>query len=301
MKEEQNIKKTAKKWIDKLPFHVQKKSEKESPEDQDSIAFEQLKEGAEVNKKSKKPIGELFTLTIGKGKDVKAHRELKQSEKGIVLIVLGALATLLAFNNLYQPLSLEHKEIQSLKAKSVISREGIEAQLSKKNETKDNISKLKTKLSGYELMYPNYRTQNEVLVLLTSIVGNSGGKLTSISVSDPIPVQKSKVNESISNKGIGSSLKNSNFFSANTPEEDTSTTETIETVDTKFEYTESMITISSLDSVVDALKVVKLLHESNREIIPTRIKILKGDEGYSVEGTLYFYAYRNSKDANNLF
>lgn len=295
-----------KKIKEKFPIKVEKNPELLNSVSKSNEAFEALKEDSNEHKKTKKTVKSLFKISIGSQKDSKVRRELKQSEKGIVLIVVGIFLTFFSFNYFYTPQQNKHREVSSLKAESMSNRNEVEAQLAKKDDTKDLIKKLQKKLDSYKSMYPNYRTQNEVLLLLNPILGESVGNLSNITVTYPIPVLKEDISKSITQKGLTSNLKNSSYFAAQ-PTEDTDTTapatENSEgtATNTKFEYTEANITISNLGSSSQALEIVKKLHASDRIIVPSSLKIVESSGSYNVEGTLYFYAYRDSKQVENLF
>lgn len=305
---------------EKLPVHVAKNPELKNREQKQDDAFENLKMDADTKLKDKAK-KRLFKFTIGREKDVQARRELKQSEKGIIFIAVALLGCYFIYTNFYTVKNKELKGITSLKVESVDKRNEIETQLALQDQTKTEIADLEKQMQLYKSMYPNYRTQNEVLVVLNSLLGSHINNVTSITVNNSIPVTKTDINASITAKGLSTVIENATYFTpskeagADTTQSTSDTTQNTTNADgtanpdgtgttapdTKFEYSETTFTVGSINSMSEALQIVKALNSSNRIIIPSRLKITGIKGTYAVEGTLYFYAYRNSQDAENLF
>ncbi|MEG0576382.1 MAG: hypothetical protein RR500_00810 [Bacilli bacterium] len=235
-------------------------------------------------------------------------RKLKQSEKGIVMIIFSLVIGYCVYNFVLTPISNNRAIVEKTKNETAKKRDDLEAEINNRGKTLQQINELEKEVEGYNKKFPNARTRNEILVIANKMFSEAGVKLDSLEVAEVVPVTKEEIGVSIINKGIAKSIKSEKLFTANiqtdgttakapekpeTPSTDPNA-KAPEATQQPFDSTIANFKVSDL-AYSDAYGLIEKINKTERLIIPNTLNVIKGgDSKYSVEGSLLFYTYRNS-------
>ncbi|MEG2270428.1 MAG: hypothetical protein RSA06_00160 [Erysipelotrichaceae bacterium] len=227
-------------------------------------------------------------------KEKPIKREFKQIEKGAIMIVCSIVAGYLLFTFIYKPINEEFIRVETLQIESNNKRNMIQQQVEGKELTKKRITLMKKELKKFKDKYPNARTQNEVVLIVSNLIEKSGVKPTSISIGTIMPVQNSQIATTITQKNVQGNLADPNYFMQSaTPEGEAAPVDPTTAPKANFEYSLLGLTVSEI-SKEKAYEIVSLIRSNPRIIIADSLKVHSADDGatYTIDGQLYFYAYR---------
>lgn len=252
-------------------------------------------------------IRKVLNSMVNRKKDKKVKRKFKQIEKGALLLV-GAIVVGYASNVLLiSKLDDRFSETQSEYRQSQSERSEVQALVDSQDLIVENIEKMQGELESVGNKYPNYRTENEILIVLNDLFAPSGVSVSSVSVVPSVPVQKADISAMISQKRLTEYVENAEYFSSGAPAQ-TESSGTGDTElppaerETKFDVTEVAFSVDDITQS-QALELAERLYDSSRILIPKNLSITgSGDEEtvYSLSGTLMFYSYRISEDTESL-
>lgn len=255
-------------------------------------------------------------------KDKKAKRVMKQSERGIIMIIGSIIIGYGAYALLYQPSVEKRDSVMKSYAKTETRRQDILTHLNNQATLLKNIDKYNAELNTYKAMYPNYRTQNEILKVVSDLLAKENASPATFVKGPTKMAQKSVMLNFINNKQLQSKVKSYQYFGGTTttdkkdgsnadgttsqPSSDQSTSQdpnaaVPEADKTNFQYTE--VTFSVVDlSKQRALDIMDTFSKSKRIIIPESWNMSGGEDGkYRLEGTVLFFAYRDKDSPEPLF
>ena len=254
-------------------------------------------------------VGKLLGSMVNRKKDKKVKRKFKQIEKGVLLFIgaigIGYASNALLITRVDEQLS----QTQDTYRQSQSERIEVQALIDNQEATEEHIQEMQRQLEEVGNKYPNYRTENEILIVLNDLFAPSGVSVSSIAVTPSSQVQKAEISAMISQKGLTEYVENAQYFNTGAaPAEqltaDMNTEEGAEAAarETKFDVTE--VTFSADEISQDqALRLSQTLYSSSRILIPKNLSIIgsSGEENvYSLQGTLMFYSYRISEDTESL-
>lgn len=254
-------------------------------------------------------VGKLLGSMVNRKKDKKVKRKFKQIEKGVLLLIgaigIGYASNALLITRVDEQLS----QTQDTYRQSQSERIEVQALIDNQEATEEHIQEMQRQLEEVGNKYPNYRTENEILIVLNDLFAPSGVSVSSIAVTPSSQVQKAEISAMISQKGLTEYVENAQYFNTGAaPAEqltaDMNTGEGAEAAarETKFDVTE--VTFSADEISQDqALRLSQTLYSSSRILIPKNLSIIgsSGEENvYSLQGTLMFYSYRISEDTESL-
>ena len=254
-------------------------------------------------------VGKLLGSMVNRKKDKKVKRKFKQIEKGVLLLIgaigIGYASNALLITRVDEQLS----QTQDTYRQSQSERIEVQALIDNQEATEEHIQEMQRQLEEVGNKYPNYRTENEILIVLNDLFAPSGVSVSSIAVTPSSQVQKAEISAMISQKGLTEYVENAQYFNTGAaPAEqltaDMNTEEGAEAAarETKFDVTE--VTFSADEISQDqALRLSQTLYSSSRILIPKNLSIIgsSGEENvYSLQGTLMFYSYRISEDTESL-
>ncbi len=244
---------------------------------------------------------------VNRKKDKKVKRKFKQIEKGAILLV-GAVIVGYASNALLiSKVDDRLTQTQNEYRESQSERSEVQALVDSQDLILQNIEEMQGELEAVGNKYPNYRTENEILIVLNDLFAPSGVSVSSVAVVPSVQVQKANINALISQKGLTEYVENSEYFSTGAPAQpENSTAGETELPpaerETKFDVTEVTFSVDDITQS-QALDLAQRLYESTRILVPKNLSIVgSGDEEtvYSLSGTLMFYSYRISEDTESL-
>lgn len=246
-------------------------------------------------------------------KDKDAKKVLKQSERGILLIMGSLLAGYITYSLLYQSSVKEHQTVQETYSNSERRRLEIQTHLDNQSSLVKSIENQEKKLSNYKIKYPNYLTDNEILKVIEEILAKEHVSPATFTKGDTKMAQKSIMNTFITNKGIGDLMKDKSYFgstqdgdgkSQNGSSNSTSANDgtTVQENDkSNFEFTEVSFSVNDI-SQQRGLNIMNSFSKYERIIIPESWKLIGGDDNnYRLEATVLFFAYRDSDNFDSLF
>ena len=254
-------------------------------------------------------VGKLLGSMVNRKKDKKVKRKFKQIEKGVLLLIgaigIGYASNALLITRVDEQLS----QTQDTYRQSQSERIEVQALIDNQEATEEHIQEMQRQLEEVGNKYPNYRTENEILIVLNDLFAPSGVSVSSIAVTPSSQVQKAEISAMISQKGLTEYVENAQYFNTGAaPAEqltaDMNTEEGAEAAarETKFDVTE--VTFSADEISQDqALRLSQTLYSSSRILIPKNLSIIgsSGEENvYSLQGTLMLYSYRISEDTESL-
>lgn len=254
-------------------------------------------------------VGKLLGSMVNRKKDKKVKRKFKQIEKGVLLLVgaigIGYVSNALLITKVDEQLS----QTQDTYRQSQSERTEVQALVDNQEATKEHIQEMQQQLTEVGNKYPNYRTENEILIVLNDLFAPSGVGVSSIAVTPSAQVQKAEISALISQKGLAEYVENAQYFNTGAATEEqpaagTTTEEGAEAAarETKFDVTEVTFSVDQI-SREQALGLAQRLHSSSRILIPKNLSIVGGNGAenvYSLQGTLMFYSYRISEDTESL-
>lgn len=254
-----------------------------------------------INKQYKK-VKEQGLSSLKPNKEKKIKRKLKQSEKGIIMIMGSLIIGYGVYQYYLTPVSEKHNSISAAEVESIKKRDELEANITSIQSIKADVSMLEVSVEQFKAKYPNYRTENEILLLLDELASRQGAKVSTVKINNSVNVSKSDIATFISNKGIGPYLKNQNYFVVEKTDGESSSNDNNEKTEptTGFVYATVSFSIKDLSSE-EALNLLGEIYTSNRVMLPESLKMSTLTDGkVSVDGELYFYAYRD-QEIGNLF
>ena len=254
-------------------------------------------------------VGKLLGSMVNRKKDKKVKRKFKQIEKGVLLLIgaigIGYASNALLITRVDEQLS----QTQDTYRQSQSERIEVQALIDNQEATEEHIQEMQRQLEEVGNKYPNYRTENEILIVLNDLFAPSGVSVSSIAVTPSSQVQKAEISAMISQKGLTEYVENAQYFNTGAaPAEqltaDMNTEEGAEAGarETKFDVTEVTFRADEI-SQDQALRLSQTLYSSSRILIPKNLSIIgsSGEENvYSLQGTLMFYSYRISEDTESL-
>ena len=254
-------------------------------------------------------VRKLLGSMVNRKKDKKVKRKFKQIEKGVLLLIgaigIGYASNALLITRVDEQLS----QTQDTYRQSQSEWTEVQALIDNQEATKEHIQEMQQQLEEVGNKYPNYRTENEILIVLNDLFAPSGVSVSSISVTPSAQVQKAEISALISQKGLTEYVENAQYFNSGAvteeqPAADTTTEEGTEVGarETKFDVTEVTFSVDEI-SKDQALRLSQTLYSSSRILIPKNLSIIgsSGEENvYSLQGTLMFYSYRISEDTESL-
>ena len=252
-------------------------------------------------------VKKVLNSMVNRKKDKKVKRKFKQIEKGAILLV-GAVVVGYASNALLiSKVDDRLTQTQNEYRESQSERSEVQALVDSQDLILQNIEEMQGELEAVGNKYPNYRTENEILIVLNDLFAPSGVSVSSVAVVPSVQVQKANINALISQKGLTEYVENSEYFSTGAPAQpENSTAGETELPpaerETKFDVTEVTFSVDDITQS-QALDLAQRLYESSRILVPKNLSIVgSGDEEtvYSLSGTLMFYSYRISKDTESL-
>ena len=244
---------------------------------------------------------------VNRKKDKKVKRKFKQIEKGAILLVgaviVGYASNALLISKVDDRLAQTQNEYRA----SQSERSEVQALVDSQDLILQNIEEMQGELEAVGNRYPNYRTENEILIVLNDLFAPSGVSVSSVSVVPSVQVQKADISALISQKGLSEYVQNSEYFNTGAPvqPENSAAGETElppAERETKFDVTEVTFSVDDITQS-QALDLAQRLYESTRILVPKNLSIVgSGDEEtvYSLSGTLMFYSYRISEDTESL-
>ncbi len=244
---------------------------------------------------------------VNRKKDKKVKRKFKQIEKGAILLVgaviVGYASDALLISKVDDRLTQTQNEYRA----SQSERSEVQALVDSQDLILQNIEEMQGELEAVGNKYPNYRTENEILIVLNDLFAPSGVSVSSVSVVPSVQVQKADISALISQKGLSEYVQNSEYFNTGAPvqPENSAAGETElppAERETKFDVTEVAFSVDDITQS-QALDLAQRLYESTRILVPKNLSIVgSGDEEtvYSLSGTLMFYSYRISEDTESL-
>lgn len=241
-------------------------------------------------------------------KEDKIKREFRQIEKGIIMIVCSLVIGFMVYSWFYVPVNNDFTKVEIKQTESNQKRLIVQAQVEGKAMSQKRIVQYTKELEKVKAKYPNVRTQNECIYILSKVVEAHGVKPDNINVGMVTPVTKMDISTSIQQKVIMDKLNplSSAYFSSAVPEEG-NMEETagmaeqnpedavIET--TNFEYMMLGLSVSELTKE-KAYEIIESIKKDPRIIITESLRVYSEGEAvgnYSIEGNFYFYAYREDK------
>lgn len=262
----------------------------------------------------------LGSLTNRK-KDKAVKRKFRQIEKGVFLIV-GAIIVGYASDALFiSKVSDQATQVESEYRASQAERSEVQALISNQDATQANIDDMREQLAEVGQRYPNYRTENEILIVLNNLFASSGVSVSSITVTPNTQVQKAQIGALISQKGLTEYVEGADYFTGTAAAGDEGTAGTAAasgtsaaagaasgdaaadgaatTRETKFDVTEVTFSVSEI-SRDQALELSRVLYDSDRILIPRNLSVTGDEDTYALQGTLFFYSYRISEDTESL-
>lgn len=254
-------------------------------------------------------VGKLLGSMVNRKKDKKVKRKFKQIEKGVLLLI-GAIGIGYASNALLiTKVDEQLSQTRDTYRQSQSERSEVQALFDNQEATKEHIQEMQQQLEAVGNRYPNYRTENEILIVLNDLFAPSGVSVSSVAVTPSAQVQKAEISALISQKGLTEYVENAEYFNtgAATAEQSESGAATEEGAEatareTKFDVTEVTFSVDQI-SREQALGLAQRLYSSSRILIPKNLSIIgsSGEENvYSLQGTLMFYSYRISEDTESL-
>ncbi len=252
-------------------------------------------------------VKKVLNSMVNRKKDKKVKRKFKQIEKGAILLV-GAVVVGYASNALLiSKVDDRLTQTQNEYRESQSERSEVQALVDSQDLILQNIEEMQGELEAVGNKYPNYRTENEILIVLNDLFAPSGVSVSSVAVVPSVQVQKANINALISQKGLTEYVENSEYFSTGAPAQpENSTAGETELPpaerETKFDVTEVTFSVDDITQS-QALDLAQRLYESTRILVPKNLSIVgSGDEEtvYSLSGTLMFYSYRISEDTESL-
>ena len=252
-------------------------------------------------------VKKVLNSMVNRKKDKKVKRKFKQIEKGAILlvgaVVVGYASNALLISKVDDRLTQTQNEYRA----SQSERSEVQALVDSQDLILQNIEEMQGELEAVGNKYPNYRTENEILIVLNDLFAPSGVSVSSVAVVPSVQVQKAAINALISQKGLTEYVENSEYFSTGAPAQpENSTAGETELPpaerETKFDVTEVTFSVDDITQS-QALDLAQRLYESSRILVPKNLSIVgSGDEEtvYSLSGTLMFYSYRISKDTESL-
>lgn len=235
-------------------------------------------------------------------REEKVKRRLKQSEKGIFMIVGSLIIGMISYTFFVSPQITKNEKVSKEEAKSMDSRLEIEAQIENKNDTEVMIFELEEQLNDFKNKYPNYRTENEVLSVLNEILTKNKVRASSVQVVRSTPATKGEIANFINTKGLTDNMDNKEYFggaeeNTETPQ-DTTQEGSEETEKALFEYTKVTLVVSDI-SQTKGFELLNQIHDYERVILPDKVNLTSTDQkSYTLEATLLFYAYRPDEVGN---
>lgn len=259
----------------------------------------------------------LGSLTNRK-KDKAVKRKFRQIEKGVFLIV-GAIIVGYASDALFiSKVSDQAAQVESEYRASQAERTEVQALISNQDATQANIDDMREQLAEVGQRYPNYRTENEILIVLNNLFASSGVSVSSITVTPNTQVQKAQIGALISQKGLTEYVEGADYFTgtaaagtegaaaasgtsaaAGAASGDAAADGAATTRETKFDVTEVTFSVSEI-SRDQALELSRVLYDSDRILIPRNLSVTGDEDTYALQGTLFFYSYRISEDTESL-
>ena len=253
-------------------------------------------------------VGKLLGSMVNRKKDKKVKRKFKQIEKGILLLI-GAVVAGYASNVLIiTKVDEQMNQTQDIYRQSQSERTEVQALLDNQEATEEHIQEMQQQLEEVGNKYPNYRTENEILIVLNDLFAPSGVSVSSIAVTPSVQVQKAEISALISQKGLAEYVENAEYFNtgaaAEQPASGSAAEEGTEAAarETKFDVTEVTFSVNQITRE-QALGLAQMLYSSPRILIPKNLSIIGSggeDNVYSLQGTLMFYSYRISEDTESL-
>ena len=252
-------------------------------------------------------VKKVLNSMVNRKKDKKVKRKFKQIEKGAILlvgaIVVGYASNALLISKVDDRLTQTQNEYRA----SQSERSEVQALVDSQDLILQNIEEMQGELEAVGNKYPNYRTENEILIVLNDLFAPSGVSVSSVSVVPSVQVQKADISALISQKGLSEYVQNSEYFNTGAPvqPENSAAGETElppAERETKFDVTEVAFSVDDITQS-QALDLAQRLYESTRILVPKNLSIVgSGDEEtvYSLSGTLMFYSYRISEDTESL-
>lgn len=252
-------------------------------------------------------VKKVLNSMVNRKKDKKVKRKFKQIEKGAILlvgaIVVGYASNALLISKVDDRLTQTQNEYRA----SQSERSEVQALVDSQDLILENIEEMQGELEAVGNKYPNYRTENEILIVLNDLFAPSGVSVSSVSVVPSVQVQKADISALISQKGLAEYVENSEYFNTGAPAQpENSTAGETELPpaerETKFDVTEVTFSVDDITQS-QALDLAQRLYDSSRILVPKNLSIVgSGDEEtvYSLSGTLMFYSYRISEDTESL-
>lgn len=240
--------------------------------------------------------------------DGKIKREFKQIEKGAIMIVCSVVVGYMIFSWFYVPTKDDFSKKEITYAESNRKRNIIQQQVEGKAQTEKKIKEITKEMKAVKGRYPNVRTQNECIFILSQIIESHGVTPSQISVGLVTPFNKADIANSIAQKSINSklSVEAAQYFTATntTDDKNTTGTENGETTppegtnaeNTSFEYLLLDISVENLTKS-RAYAIIESIKKEPRIIITESIQVTSNDEddSYTISGHFYFYAYREDR------
>lgn len=246
-----------------------------------------------------KGIRKVLSSVVRQKGDKKIKRKWRQIEKGCFMLV-GALVVGYASNALFiTKVDERMSQTETAYQESQFERVEVQSLLDNQEATKEHIQEMETQLEAVGLKYPNYRTENEILIVLNELFAPRGVSVSSIAVTPSSQVQKGEIGALISQKGLTDYVDDAGYFGTAAVLEETAAadtqTETSEegARETKFDVTEATFSVEGIDRA-KALELAETINSSTRILIPKSLSIIGNADGteYSFQGTLMFYSYR---------
>lgn len=259
------------------------------------------------------PLQQIKKFTISYfSKDKKAKRVMKQSERGIIMIIGAIIIGYGAYALLYQPSVSKHDKVLDEFAKTEHRRQDIVTHLNNQASLLKSIDQYNNKLNEYKIMYPNYRTQNEILKVISDLLAKEGISPATFVKGETKMAQKSIMQTFISNKQLQDKVLSYKYFggagdkdksAANQQSNQDAANGTIPDADkTNFQYTQVSFSVDELTKQ-RALNIMDTFSKSKRIIIPESWNMSStGTDGkYRLEATVLFFAYRDQDSPESLF
>lgn len=248
-------------------------------------------------------------------KDKKVRRVMKQSERGVMMIVGAIIVGYVAYAFLYKPSVSNHNKVMDTYSKSENRRQDILTHLSNQSSLLKSIDLYDKKLNTYKEMYPNYRTQNEILKVISDLLAKEGVSPATFVKGDTKMAQKSVMLNFINNKHLQDKVKSYKYFggvnvannnntnnaNSNQPAQDSANGTVSEGDKSNFQYTEVSFSVVNITKQ-RALDIMDTFSKSKRVIIPESWNMSGDQDGkYRLEGTVLFFAYRDKDSPEPLF
>lgn len=239
-------------------------------------------------------------------KDKKAKHTMKQSERGVILIVGSLLVGYITYSFLYQPAQRDYAEVQKTHTKTEQRRMEIQTQMDNQSTLLKQIQLYGNQLRGYKLKYPNYRTENEILKVIEEMLAKEKTAPSTFVKGNTVMAQKSKMQTFITSKALNMFINDISYFGevdengqpvapaaegSEIPESDRS----------NFEFTEVSFSVNDITQQ-RGLFIMDTFSKSERVIIPESLKLISDEnDRYRLEATVLFFAYRDTEKADPLF